>query len=397
MSAGVIRKLHLVLTARCNLSCSYCYQNAKTARRMSWPTLRRALDLGLASRAEAIEFVFFGGEPLLEFPLMQRSVTYVNEHRRPDLRVSYGLVTNGTLLTDEVASFLDRHSVDTQLSFDGTPEVQDARGRGTFRVLDARLEDLKRRYRRFFDRLTVSMTLTPKAIDFLASSVAYFLDKGVQRIAISPTFTHEAGWEKRSFERLNDEFDRILEFSLDVYERTGAIPVLVMRKPDTEVTPGRGGLTMCGVSRAETPTVDVDGQIHGCATFADSFQSFRRAFLATRIDALRMGAVGEADYGRVQSAYGARVKDAGLFHDKQDKYSSLGICRTCEYLTRCSVCPMSIGHLPGNTDVNRVPDFLCAYNLVSLAYQDRFDRMRRELAAATRLYELSTYAANHAT
>jgi hypothetical protein len=44
------------------------------------------------------------------------------------------------------------------------------------------------------------------------------------------------------------------------------------------------------------------------------------------------------------------------------------------------VCPTSIGHIPGNTDPDRVPDNLCAYNLVSLAYKDRFPRQAGPLA-----------------
>jgi hypothetical protein len=36
------------------------------------------------------------------------------------------------------------------------------------------------------------------------------------------------------------------------------------------------------------------------------------------------------------------------------------------------VCPISIGHQPGNTDPDRIPDFQCAYNLVSLEYRERF-------------------------
>ena len=44
----------------------------------------------------------------------------------------------------------------------------------------------------------------------------------------------------------------------------------------------------------------------------------------------------------------------------------------CRYLGTCGVCPVSIGHQPGNTDPHRIPDFQCAYNLVSLKYRERF-------------------------
>ena len=41
-------------------------------------------------------------------------------------------------------------------------------------------------------------------------------------------------------------------------------------------------------------------------------------------------------------------------------------------MTTCGVCPVSIGHQPGNTDPDRIPDFLCAYNLVSLKHREQF-------------------------
>ena len=46
---------------------------------------------------------------------------------------------------------------------------------------------------------------------------------------------------------------------------------------------------MCGVGRGETPSVDVDGQMHGCVMFADSYQVFPAAFLRNRFEAMRMG------------------------------------------------------------------------------------------------------------
>jgi hypothetical protein len=44
----------------------------------------------------------------------------------------------------------------------------------------------------------------------------------------------------------------------------------------------------------------------------------------------------------------------------------------CKYLAHCAICPVSIGHVPDNEDINRVPDYLCAYNQVTLAHRERF-------------------------
>ena len=45
--------------------------------------------------------LFIGGEPLLEFPMIQRAVAYVEARRPPRPAVHYDLITNGTLLGEE--------------------------------------------------------------------------------------------------------------------------------------------------------------------------------------------------------------------------------------------------------------------------------------------------------
>ena len=74
-----LQTLEIILTSRCNLCCSYCCQNARTARSMEWETLRASLDLILRSRREKVALLFIRGEPLLEFRLLRRAVEYVED------------------------------------------------------------------------------------------------------------------------------------------------------------------------------------------------------------------------------------------------------------------------------------------------------------------------------
>ena len=133
-------------------------------------------------------------------------------------------------------------------------------------------------------------------------------------------------------------------------------------------------LSLCGVGRGETPAVDVDGQVHGCLLFADSYQVFPTTFLRSRLEALRMGHLADPSFESRMAAFPAKARAAGIFHGREHKYSAYGRCAECRYMTTCGVCPVSIGHQPGNTDPNRIPDFLCAYNLVALKYRERFPR-----------------------
>jgi sulfatase maturation enzyme AslB (radical SAM superfamily) len=368
-----IRRVDVVLTAGCNLRCGYCYQNDKQAKSMDWATLRASADLLLASAQPEVHMLFIGGEPLLEFPLIRRAVEYIDVARPRGLAVRYHMVTNGTLLREEQLAFLVGHGFEVQLSFDGVPSAQDLRGPGTFAVLDRLLDRLREDHPEFLERkLTVALTLLPSTIPYLADSIEYFLGKHVQKVTVSPALTHQPGWRTELMAELDAQFARVFRASLRHYRRTGQVPLQVFRRE-------RGGdarrpqkLSMCGVGRGEVATVDVDGGVHGCVMFADSYQKFTTPFLRTRLEAMRMGDLRDPRLPERLAAYPAAARAAGIFDDKQDKYSSYGRCGECRFLATCGVCPVSIGHQPGNTDPHRVPDYQCAYNLVSLKYRERF-------------------------
>lgn len=378
-----VRTLDVVLTAGCNLRCTYCYQNAKTARRMDWKTLRAAVDLLLSSRRPEVRLMFLGGEPLLEFPLVRQAVAYAEQVRPPGLAVHYDIITNGTLLREEELGFLVAHDFQVQLSFDGVPAAQDLRGRGTFAQLDLLLDRLRREHPAFFsNNLRIGMTLLASTVPHLAESVRYFLDKEVEHIAIAPAATHQ-DWPAHRIDELDEQFALIFEACVRHYRRHGRVP-LALFHPDEDESPHKPeGPSMCGVGRGENLAVDVDGEVHGCVMFAESYQVFPTAFLRTRLEAMRMGRVDDAAFPARLGAYPAAARAAELFHGKREKYSTYGACRDCRYLESCGVCPVSIGHQPGNEDPRRIPDFLCAWNLVSQKYRERFPKRLDAYAVLT--------------
>lgn len=128
---------------------------------------------------------------------------------------------------------------------------------------------------------------------------------------------------------------------------------------------------MCGVSRGEFITADLDGSLHGCLTFAGSFQKADSTFLDRHLENLRIGSVDDVSPAAVERYREAAVA-TGLFEDKQDKYSSYQACADCRYLATCAICPISIGHIPGNEDPRRVPDFGCAFHMTVSKYRELF-------------------------
>lgn len=371
-----VDSLEVILTAGCNLRCAYCYQNDKKPRRMSWPTLRDALDLVVRSANPRVDVLFLGGEPLLEFPLIRQAVEYVRATQGPDKTVTFSIVTNGTLLGEEEAELLAAHDFDTYLSFDGVAPAQDLRGPRTFPVLDALLDRLARDRPHFLhERLTVGLTLTPANVRHLPESIAYFLRKGVAKIAVSPIVTHDPSWAPEKIAILEDAFAEVFRVCLRHYKRTGAVPLEMFRKngggADSDRHRPREGLT-CSAPTGRVLAVDVDGQVHGCAVFIESYQGFASPFQRARVDALRMGDFRAPEFPRRLAMYPGAARETGLFHGKRDKYSSYGRCGECRFLDECSVCPASTGNIPGNTDPRRIADFPCAYNLVALRYREKF-------------------------
>lgn len=375
--------LSLILTSRCNLRCGYCYQRPKRRRSAAWRIVRPALDLVLENGRREIGIAFCGGEPLLAFPLMRRAVEHVEKTRPARKSVTYYLSTNGTLLTEEIVRFLEEHDFRMQLSFDGIAAAQNLRGRGTFPALDRLLDRMRTRHADFYrENVLIALTLTPPAIPHFADSVAYFIRKGARQIAIAPSISSDKEWELDRIVELDAQVARIFKRSLAHYRRTGEIPVGIFRgRKDASIHTG-GARPMCGIGRLSGIAVDVDGEVNACSMFAGSYAKFDSHVLRGCVEGLRLGKIDDPALSHRLTAFRASVRRAGIFYRKDRKYSAYSRCGECEYLARCFVCPAAICFVPDSDDPNRISDFCCAFNLVSLKYQKRFRASRGKASGA---------------
>jgi sulfatase maturation enzyme AslB (radical SAM superfamily) len=367
-----IRALDVVLTSACNLRCAYCYQGRHGAPRMSWGTLRAAADRLLASRRPERTLAFYGGEPLLAWPLLERAIEYV-ERRSEARRVRFAVTTNGTLLDAAPARFLAAHGVRTALSFDGVAEAQERRGRGTFVLLDALLDTLRQDEPVFFkDRLEVALTLTGANLPFLASSVDYLLSKDARTIKISPLLTRDPDWTEGDEERLDQQLEAVRASSLAFYRSCGRVPVQILRRTgEARTPPKRPSSWLCGVPRGDSLTVDVDGQVTGCVLFATSYQA-PPPWLAERLLPMRLGDVRDPQLAARLPAYRAGVRAAAIFDRRSLKHSNGRRCRECPIAASCVVCPVSIAHRPGPPDPHHIPQAHCAFNRLAAKHRALF-------------------------
>jgi hypothetical protein len=251
------------------------------------------------------------------------------------------------------------------------PEAQDQRRPGSFSFLDGLLDRLQERHPRFFtDDLHVNLTLTGANLMDLAKSVEYFIEKGIHTISVAARFTHDPDWSLESIDELDRQFSRIFQRSLELHRKTGRVPVSLFRP--SEGPPGPGSGAMCRVGQNGTLAIDVDGETAGCLLFVDTYQGLEAPLLRERVPKLRLGSFSDPAFPERLAAQASALREAGLFDGKKEKHSGYGQCGRCLYLKDCLACPMSIGHIPGNSDPNRVSDLQCAFNLVSLKYRQLF-------------------------
>lgn len=367
------------MTADCNLRCRYCYQNVKQARQMSWRTARRAIDILVASDQPELKVLFVGGEPLLHFGLVRRSVARLRSGLRKGQTLRLAITTNGTLIDSRAAAFLARHDFTLDLSFDGIPEAQQVRGPRTFGRLDHLLDHLRRAHPRFFQsRVRVNVNLVPPTIRYLSRSIDYLLDKGVADIQVAPAMTGHDDWRSERIEELEAEMGRVYSRALAHRQGTARIPLHFLR-----AGPGsRPSAWLCGAWSGESLAVDVDGEAFGCGVFARSYQRFPKTRLGDAMGRLALGHITSPAIGARLEAYESVMRETGVFDRRDAKYSSYGRCATCECRSTCTVCPVAIVRQPGNNDPHRIPDFGCAFSRVASRYARMFHEGRWDTSPA---------------
>jgi len=170
-------KIELYLAEACNLRCRYCYVNDNDALNnglMPWEIARQAVDLVFqrAGGADSISITFFGGEPLLNKPVLRRVIEYsqaLGQERGKE--VHYSMTTNAALMDDEVIGTIKRYNFGLMISMDGPQEVHDrmrpmANGKGSFDQAARNVKRLMKRRR----SLTVRCTLSNQCLDRIKRS-----------------------------------------------------------------------------------------------------------------------------------------------------------------------------------------------------------------------------------
>lgn len=116
-----------VVTTACNFQCVYCQaQNGHIIPHgmMDKEVARRAVDIALQSPAKHLQFEFQGGEPLLNFDIIRFIVEY-SQSQHSGKSISYSIVSNLSLINEEIADYIIRNRISVSTSLDGSVTVHD--------------------------------------------------------------------------------------------------------------------------------------------------------------------------------------------------------------------------------------------------------------------------------
>lgn len=128
---GANLALNINLTGKCNLSCSYCFADGGDYGRIKNKMGEDLLDSIFAfiaahhTKSKTVRFELFGGEPLLNFPVIEALCRRSDEvSAATGIQFIFRISTNLTVLPEGVLALFRDRSFIVSISIDGGPETQ---------------------------------------------------------------------------------------------------------------------------------------------------------------------------------------------------------------------------------------------------------------------------------
>lgn len=199
--------LHMfVVSLRCEHSCPYCQvsrqSNDRKAFDMSTATADKAIEMVFRSPSRAIKVEFQGGEPMLNFGLVQYIVERakkINQSEQRDLQ--FVIATNLAMVTDDILEFCKVHGILVSTSLDGPPDLHNKNrprpGRNSYeKAVEGiqRARDILGR-----DRVSALMTTTQASLSHARDIIDEYLRLGFEEIFLRPLSPYGFAMRTKSY------------------------------------------------------------------------------------------------------------------------------------------------------------------------------------------------------
>ena len=213
----------LNVTNKCNLACTYCYEYGEDKivdttcsdqpKFMADDTARDGVEFLLKESGplEVAHLTFFGGETLLNFPVLQDTVAYARRRAEEEgKRIEFSLTTNATLLRPDIIEWLADNEIGVTVSIDGPKEMQDRMrvfhsGKGSYETVQPKIKELLRRHKT--RPIGARVTLTRENLDIHRIYEHLTGDMGFWEVGFAPVTTSSG----RDYEIEDEGYVRMLE------------------------------------------------------------------------------------------------------------------------------------------------------------------------------------------
>lgn len=327
VSSDFTKEIIIMATNACNLRCKYCYETNKNAPSMQVERIKQQIGRELRKPNEPYNnFVinFHGGEPFLVFDKIKELVQWVDESFS-DLSISYTTTTNGTVLNDEIRSWLvvNKKRFIPVLSLDRPAEIHNRNRTGSFEKIDLDF------FRNHWPQQGVKMTVCPNTIEDMFRSFEYLHNIGIYP---NPTLAKEVYWDLAVHLPIYaQELKKLIAFYIS---HPSVPPGQLLNLPLQKFSEDyhAKGINSCGAG-FDTIAFDILGNRYPCQAFI--------ADLGKRYD--------EAEMGKVFCALGQNC------HLKISPK-----CEGCPIVNACSSC-YAMNYV-SRGDMGAIDEVMCQFN-----------------------------------
>ncbi len=370
----------LVVTLRCNEACTYCHasrQNmSETEADMSITTAEKCVDMAMRTPADTLTIEFQGGEPLVNYEVVQHVVEYgtrLAEARGK--RVMFSLVSNLALMDEAKLAWLVAHRVQISTSLDGPRALHDRnRKLPGDSAYERTVQWIARINQAYVDagldpalyHVEALATITREHLSKAKELVDEYVKNGCRAVFLRPL--NPFGFAKKTGVKVgytaqeflafyNEALDYILELNrqgVEIFERLGAIFLTKILTPDD---PNYLDIrSPCGAGIGQI-AYNHDGSIFTCDEGRMVYQMGDEVFRIGSVDGMTLKDVVTSE--TVKSLAMASCLD------------SIPGCASCAYKPFCGTCPVfnytEQGHIfPQNTTNPRC--------MIYMGVQDRLFR-----------------------
>jgi len=216
---------YISLTHNCQFRCDYCYAGRKYQKSISKETILNAIALLLKTPMQKLNFGLFGGEPLMEWELLQFATYEMErESQKRGIELVKTVTTNGVLLNKERVAWLREHNFYVVVSIDGNEQMHNthrlyATDMGTFQDVKNGILELQKVYAE--GEYSVMSVVTPQNIQYLNASVSYLYEEmGLTYLRLAQNYYGEWGDE---IEQYREIYHELGNYMIERYRQGEAI------------------------------------------------------------------------------------------------------------------------------------------------------------------------------